>query len=154
MPKIVSNSYKDFGYINPANFGPEWQNCQVPITTSISDQSAALLGSQCFHKGDVKITIGTGAFLDLITGKNCHASLKGMYPLVAWQYEGQTTFCMEGAAYDMGTVIAWGQSCGLFSDPAETSEIAESVKDTGGVYFVPAFSGLGVSYITYVDIVH
>ncbi|XP_065360323.1 putative glycerol kinase 5 [Calliphora vicina] len=142
LPKIVNNSYKHFGHINPADFGSEWQNCNIPITSSISDQAAAIFGSQCFSKGDVKITIGTGAFLDLITGNKCHASLKGMYPLVAWQFD-KPTFCVEGAAHDMGTVIAWGQNCGLFVDPAETSSIAESISDTNGVYFVPAFSGLG-----------
>ncbi|KAI8118783.1 putative glycerol kinase 5 [Lucilia cuprina] len=147
LPKIVNNSYKHFGHINPVDFGPEWQNCQIPITSSISDQAAAIFGSQCYTKGDVKITIGTGAFLDLITGNKCHASLKGMYPLVAWQFD-DTTFCVEGAAHDMGTIIAWGQNCGLsffstYADPAETSSIAESITDTNGVYFVPAFSGLG-----------
>ncbi|XP_013115565.2 putative glycerol kinase 5 [Stomoxys calcitrans] len=143
LPKIVNNSYTDFGHINPVDFGPEWQNCQIPITASISDQCAAIFGSQCFSKGDVKITMGTGAFLDLITGSSCHASIKGMYPLVAWQYGKNTTFCVEGAAHDMGTIITWGQNCGLYSNPAETSAIAESISDTNGVYFVPAFSGLG-----------
>lgn len=144
LPKIVNNSYNDFGYLDPVEFGPEWQHCQIPITSSISDQCAAIFGSQCFNKGDVKITMGTGAFLDLITGDSCHASIKGMYPLVAWQYDKETTFCVEGAAHDMGTIIAWGQNCGLFTDPRETSSIAESIEDTNGVYFVPAFSGLGV----------
>ncbi|XP_061393080.1 putative glycerol kinase 5 [Musca vetustissima] len=143
LPKIVNNSYKDFGYIDPVDFGPEWKNCRIPITSSISDQCASMFGSQCFQKGDVKITMGTGAFLDLITGKTCQASLQGMYPLVAWQYGKDTTFCVEGAAHDMGTIIAWGQNCGLYTKPSETEEIAESVADTNGVYFVPAFSGLG-----------
>ena len=147
LPKIVDNSYKHFGHINPIEFGPEWQNCHIPISSSISDQSAAIFGSQCFSKGDAKITIGTGAFLDLITGNQCQASIKGMYPLVAWQYEKETCFCMEGASYDMGTVMVWGQNCGLFVDPAETASIAETVPDTNGVFFVPAFSGLGVRKI-------
>ncbi|KAM7356588.1 glycerol kinase 5 isoform 2-T2 [Cochliomyia hominivorax] len=142
LPKIVNNSYKHFGHIIPADFGPEWKNCHIPITSSISDQAAAIIGSQCFSNGDVKITIGTGAFLDLITGSKCHASIKGMYPLVAWHFN-KPVFCVEGAAHDMGTVMAWGQKCGLFEDPEETSNIAESIPDTNGVYFVPAFSGLG-----------
>lgn len=102
-----------------------------------------MFGSQCLAKGDVKITIGTGAFLDLITGDRCCASLRGMYPLVAWQFD-EPVFCIEGAAHDMGSVIAWGQNCGLFDDPSLTSSIAESIGDTNGVFFVPAFSGLGV----------
>ncbi|GBP00524.1 Putative glycerol kinase 5 [Eumeta japonica] len=124
------------------DFGPEWKNCNIPITSSVSDQAAALFGSQCFTKGDVKVTIGTGAFLDLITGERCYASLKGMYPLVAWQFD-EPIFCVEGAAHDMGTVIDWGQNCGLFAEPSVSSRIAESVTDTNGVFFVPAFSGIG-----------
>ncbi|XP_075157684.1 glycerol kinase 5 [Haematobia irritans] len=143
LPKIVDNSYKEFGFIDPVDFEPEWKNCRIPITASISDQCAAIFGSQCFSKGDVKITLGTGAFLDLITGNRCHASLKGMYPLVAWQHGKNTTYCVEGASHDMGTIITWGQSFGLYSHPSETATIAASVADTNGVYFVPAFSGLG-----------
>lgn len=94
--------------------------------------------------------MGTGAFLNLVTGPDCKAVISGMYPLVAWQLKHtskqiDTIYCIEGAAHDFGTVVTWAQSCGLFESPAETAAIAESVPDTNDVYFMPAFSGLGVS---------
>ncbi|XP_037939463.1 putative glycerol kinase 5 [Teleopsis dalmanni] len=151
LPKIVDNAYKHFGNVHPAALGADWQNTEIPISSSISDQTASIWGSQCFEEGDVKITIGTGAFLNTITGKSCHASIMGLYPLVAWQFKKKishtllpnTIFCVEGAAHDMGTVISWAQACGLFTDPFETAAIAESVEDTCDVFFIPAFSGLG-----------
>ncbi|KAL9911219.1 glycerol kinase 5 isoform 1-T3 [Glossina fuscipes fuscipes] len=144
LPKFVNNAYKSLGFVHPACFTTvDWQNTHIPITSSISDQTAAIFGNQCFSKDDVKITMGTGAFLNLITGTNCQASLKGMYPLVAWQFKNQTVYCVEGAVHDIGTIISWGKHCGLYTDPIETSSIAESVKDSDGVFFIPAFSGLG-----------
>ncbi|XP_012158062.1 putative glycerol kinase 5 [Ceratitis capitata] len=148
LPKVVDNGYRYFGHIHPNALGPEWQNTFISIEAAVSDQTAALWGSQCFERGDVKITLGTGAFLNLNTGNDCHASLMGMYPLVAWQFRdiqerAQTVYCVEGASHDMGTVIEWAQQCGFFTSPMETSAIAESVSDTNGVYFIPSFSGLG-----------
>lgn len=89
--------------------------------------------------------MGTGAFLNLVTGPQCHAALTGMYPLVAWQMQKKAIYCIEGASHDFGTVVTWAQSCELFADPKDTAAMAESVADTNGVFFMPAFSGLGVS---------
>uniref|UniRef100_A0A1B0A731 Glycerol kinase n=1 Tax=Glossina pallidipes TaxID=7398 RepID=A0A1B0A731_GLOPL len=126
LPKFVNNVYKSLGFLHPGCFTTlDWQNTHIPITSSISDQTAAIFGNQCFSKDDVKITMGTGAFLNLITGTSCQASLKGMYPLVAWQFKKQTVYCVEGAAHDIGTIISWGKQCGLYTDPTETSSIAE-----------------------------
>lgn len=75
-------------------------------------------GSCCFNKGDIKVTMGTGTFLNLNTGSHCHASIYGLYPLVAWQYknrvlkEDETIYCMEGSANDTGTVIQWAINLG------------------------------------------
>lgn len=108
-------------------------------------------GSCCFKKGDIKVTLGTGSFLNLNTGPQCHASIHGLYPLVAWQYVDQKTkqsevvYCMEGAANDTGTIIQWAINFGLFSDPSDSSGIAYAADDSEDVYFIPAFSGLGVS---------
>ncbi|XP_017862866.1 PREDICTED: putative glycerol kinase 5 [Drosophila arizonae] len=148
LPRVVENSYRDFGYVHPSAFGQEWNNTKIPIAASLSDQTAAMWGSQCFATGNVKITMGTGAFLNLVTGPDCKAVISGMYPLVAWQLKRaskqiDTIYCIEGAAHDFGTVVTWAQSCGLFESPAETAAIAESVPDTNDVYFMPAFSGLG-----------
>ncbi|XP_050333319.1 putative glycerol kinase 5 [Bactrocera neohumeralis] len=148
LPKVVDNDYKDFGNVHPNALGPEWHSSCVSISASISDQTAAMWGSQCFERGEVKITLGTGAFLNLITGSTCHASVMGLYPLVAWQFrdareKARTVYCVEGASNDIGTLIEWAKQCGLFDDPMETSDIAHTVPDTNGVYFIPAFSGLG-----------
>lgn len=102
----------------------------------------------------MKITLGTGSFLDVNTGDECHASIHGMYPLVAWQTTKsvagakdtlETVYCVEGSANDTGSIIKWAMDFGLFSDPADSAAMAQSVPDTDGVFFVPAFSGLGVS---------
>lgn len=122
----------------------------------IGDQSASMWGSCCFKKGDLKITLGTGSFLDVVTGDECHASIHGMYPLVAWQTTArpgvnkeptETVYCVEGSASDTGSIIKWAMDFGLFTNPADSAGIAQSVADTDGVYFVPAFSGLGVSLV-------
>nr|XP_016926299.2 putative glycerol kinase 5 [Drosophila suzukii] len=148
LPRVVDNAYKGFGHMHPMALGPDWANTNVPIAASVSDQTAAMWGSQCFKKNDVKVTMGTGAFLNLVTGERCHAAISGMYPLVAWQLKSPARnqgaiYCIEGASHDFGTVVTWAQSCELFENPADTSDIAQSVPDTNDVFFMPAFSGLG-----------
>jgi len=142
LPKVVDNNY-DFGFVHESIFGN-----RLKISSSLSDQSAALWGSCCFENGDVKLTLGTGSFLNLNTGKECYASLSGLYPIVGWQFKSNENvenlvYCMEGAANDTGTVINWGLNFGLYDDPSKTSDLAETVNDTDGVFFVPAFSGIG-----------
>ncbi|SPP77126.1 putative glycerol kinase 5 [Drosophila guanche] len=148
LPRVVDNGYKGFGHVHPAAFGSDWEDTCIPIAASLSDQAASMWGSQCFSKNDVKVTMGTGAFLNLITGSECRAAISGMYPLVAWQIKNKSknqgaVYCIEGASHDFGTVVTWAQSCELFKKPDETSLIAESVPDTNDVFFMPAFSGLG-----------
>lgn len=111
-------------------------------------------GSCCFNKGDVKVTLGTGSFLNLNSGTSCHASVHGLYPLVAWRVPSFTNpsveelfYCIEGASNDTGSIVKWAIDFGLFVDPSKSSDIAYSVEDSDGCYFIPAFSGLGVSYI-------
>lgn len=111
----------------------------------MSDQSASILGCQIFKSNDIKITMGTGGFINIITGNVCHACPNALYPLVAWQFGATPIYCIEAAANDVGSIVNWGQQCGLFNDPTETSDIAESLNDCDGVYFIPAFSGLAVS---------
>lgn len=122
------------------------------MSLQLGDQSASMWGSCCFNTGDIKITLGTGSFLNLNTGSQCPASIYGLYPLVAWRYNDKQSnnneliYCMEGAANDTGSIIQWAMNFGLFEDPSKSAEIANSVDDTEDVYFVPAFSGLGVCY--------
>ncbi|XP_055322195.1 putative glycerol kinase 5 [Sitodiplosis mosellana] len=141
LPTVVDNSY-NFGHIHRSLLGHE-----IPIGSSLGDQSASMWGSCCFNTGDIKITLGTGSFLNLNTGSQCPASIYGLYPLVAWRYADkkntELVYCMEGAANDTGSIIQWAMNFGLFQDPSKSADIANSVDDTEDVYFVPAFSGLG-----------
>lgn len=82
----------------------------------ISDQSASMWGSQCFLKGDLKVTLGTGSFLDVNTGSSPHASVSGLYPLVGWRlFNGETAYVAEGAANDAGSLIQWAISTGIYA---------------------------------------
>ncbi|XP_055631774.1 putative glycerol kinase 5 isoform X2 [Toxorhynchites rutilus septentrionalis] len=141
LPKVVHNSY-DFGFVHESLFGSP-----IKIGASISDQSASLWGNCCFEQGDVKITMGTGSFLNVCTGPTCLASVHGLYPLVGYKIEtaqGQEmVYLMEGASNDNGSIIEWAKSVGLLSNPEESSDMARSVPDSDGVSFIPAFSGLG-----------
>ncbi|XP_065092993.1 putative glycerol kinase 5 [Ochlerotatus camptorhynchus] len=141
LPKVVDNSY-DFGYVDESLFGSA-----IQIGTSISDQSASLWGTCCFEKGEVKVTMGTGAFLNVNTGSTCLASVHGLYPLVGYKTNSinstELVYLMEGASNDNGSIIEWAMSIGLFTDPRDSSDMALSVPDSDGVSFIPAFSGLG-----------
>lgn len=143
LPRIVPNDSKEFEVTDKRLFGHE-----IPIKAIMGDQSAAIWGSACFEKGDLKVTLGTGSFLDLNTGTSCHASVHGLYPLVGWRVSAggeETCYAMEGGSSDTGSLIKWAQSFGLFNDPKDSSAMALSVPDPDGVFFIPAFSGLGVS---------
>lgn len=108
----------------------------------MADQSASLFGSGCFQPGDMKVTMGTGTFVDVNTGVEPHASITGLYPLVGWRIGSELTYVVEGASNDTGVLIDWAKTLGIFKHVAETSDLANSVKDSDGVYFVPAFTGL------------
>ncbi|XP_015118060.1 putative glycerol kinase 5 [Diachasma alloeum] len=114
----------------------------VPITCCMADQAASLFGSGCFHPGDLKVTMGTGTFLDVNTGGQPHASVAGLYPLVAWRIGSELIYAAEGASNDTGTLIEWLKTIGIIKQPEELSDLADSVDSSDGVYFIPAFSGL------------
>uniref|UniRef100_A0A667ZEZ9 Glycerol kinase 5 n=1 Tax=Myripristis murdjan TaxID=586833 RepID=A0A667ZEZ9_9TELE len=108
----------------------------------MADQQAAMFGQCCFDTGDVKITMGTGTFMDINTGSKPHTSVAGLYPLVGWKIGSEVVYLAEGNAADTGTAINWAQELELFSDVQQTSAMAYSVPDSDGVCFVPSFSGL------------
>ncbi|KAF2350124.1 Carbohydrate kinase FGGY N-terminal [Trinorchestia longiramus] len=128
----------------------DWGDChddlfgaQIPIAAVVSDQGASLAGGGGHSRGHLKITLGTGGFMNLNTGARPLTSVHGIYPVVAWQgSDGNVVYMAEASALDVGTVIEWGQRVGLFADVSETAAIAASVKDSGGVFFVPALQGL------------
>ncbi|CAG9765843.1 unnamed protein product [Ceutorhynchus assimilis] len=137
FPMVVDNSY-DFGEVTKDIFGEG-----IKIGAVMSDQSASMYGSCCFNKNDIKVTLGTGAFLNLNTAERIQGVSHGMYPLVGWKNENEVVYLAEVACSDAGSLMQWMLAIGLISNSEESSYIANSVKDNGGVYFIPAFSGLG-----------
>ncbi|XP_006002852.1 putative glycerol kinase 5 isoform X1 [Latimeria chalumnae] len=136
FPPVEDTSHY-FGSTEVSIFG-----VPIPVTALVADQQSAMFGECCFDIGDVKLTIGTGTFMDINTGSKPHASLAGLYPLVGWKFGDEIVFLAEGNAADTGTAIKWAQEIELFSNATETEILAESVQDSDGVCFVPAFNGL------------
>ncbi|XP_012258819.2 putative glycerol kinase 5 [Athalia rosae] len=136
FPEVVDTA-GNLGIIPKSLFGAE-----IPIRCSMADQAASLFGSTSFQPGDLKVTMGTGTFVNVNTGDEPHASITGLYPLVGWRIGTEIVYVVEGASNDTGSLIDWAKSIGIVDQPSETSDLAKSVQDSDGVYFVPAFSGL------------
>ena len=119
----------------------------IPITGSAGDQQAALFGEACFAEGDVKSTYGTGNFLLLNTGDKPVKSENGLLTTIAWGLNGKVSYALEGSVFVCGAAVQWlRDEMKFFRLAPESEEIAASVDDTGGVYVVPAFAGLGAPY--------
>ena len=120
---------------------------QVPVTGILGDQQAATVGQACFEPGMAKNTYGTGNFCVLNTGQNRTVSGHGLLTIPAYQFGQTTAYGLEGSIAVTGSAVQWlRDQLGLIGDAAETEALAASVDDTGGVYFVPAFSGLFAPY--------
>lgn len=122
---------------------------EVPIAGAAGDQQAALFGQTCFAPGQAKNTYGTGCFLLLNTGEKAVASERGLLTTIAWQLRNtaEVTYALEGSVFIAGAAIQWlRDGLGIIAHAAETELLAREVEDTGGVYFVPAFVGLGAPY--------
>jgi glycerol kinase len=132
----------DFGVADKSVLGEA-----LPIRGVAGDQQAALIGQACFQQGDVKSTYGTGAFLVLNTGKQLVRSKSRLLSTIAYRLNGETTFALEGSILSAGSTIQWlRDGLGLFARASETEVMARSVPDSGGVYLVPAFTGLGAPH--------
>ncbi len=116
----------------------------VPVCGALGDQQAALMGQTCFAPGEAKNTYGTGSFLLMNTGEGAVSSSHGLLSTTAYSLApGECTYALEGSIAVTGAAIQWlRDNLGLINNAAETEAIASTVGDTGGVYFVPAFSGL------------
>lgn len=120
----------------------------VPLAAVIGDQQSAMMGQLRLVPGEVKITYGTAAMIDLNVGAAPLFSMEGAYPLVLWQRDGRPTFCLEGTAITAGASITWlRDNLGIITTPAECDAHAASVPDSAGVWAVPAFQGLGTPYM-------
>ncbi|XP_049876871.1 putative glycerol kinase 5 [Pectinophora gossypiella] len=141
LPTVVDTAGPHFTTTSPNIWGHP-----IPILSCMADQTASMWGSCCFEIGDVKLTMGTGTFFNINTGPTPHASVSGLYPVVGWRLGKELIYSAEGANNDTASIIKWAQNLGLFENPQETADIANSVPDSDGVYFIPAFSGLGPPY--------
>jgi len=116
----------------------------IPISGIAGDQQAALFGQACFDVGMTKNTYGTGSFVLMNAGSPCPAPVEGLLTTVAWQLPDRTDYALEGAIFSTGSAIQWlRDGLGVIGEAAETGPLAESVPDNGGVFMVPAFTGLG-----------
>jgi glycerol kinase len=143
LPQVRPSS-SVYGWSESGLFGAE-----IPIAGAAGDQQAALFGQTCFAPGQAKNTYGTGCFLLLNTGKQAVASERGLLTTIAWQIgdDGAVAYALEGSVFIAGAAIQWlRDGLGIIAHAADTEALAREVEDTGGVYFVPAFVGLGAPY--------
>jgi glycerol kinase len=130
-----------------AETAPDLLGAPIPIAGIAGDQQAALFGQGCFKPGMMKNTYGTGCFLLMNTGEQATASKTGLLTTIAWRTGGTTEYALEGSVFIAGAAVQWlRDGLGLITNAAESEALATSVNDTNGVYFVPAFVGLGAPY--------
>ena len=141
LPEVRATS-EIYGYT-----GKTFSEYKIPIASMVGDQQSALFGQQCTKTGMVKNTYGTGCFMLMNTGDKIAHSKHGLLTTIAWHKNGKTTYALEGSVFVAGAVIQWlRDEMGLIKDAAESELMANMVKDNNGVYFVPAFTGLGAPY--------
>jgi glycerol kinase len=120
---------------------------RIPIAGVAGDQQASLFGHQCFAKGSAKNTYGTGLFLLMNAGEEIPKSDSGLVATVGWGRNGRTTYALEGSVFIAGAALQWlRDEVGLIKGASESEAMAQSVADAGGIYFVPAFVGLGAPH--------
>ena len=141
LPKVADSS-GIFGSTSLFGLGTE-----IPVSGIAGDQQAALFGQTCFEEGEAKNTYGTGCFLLLNTGAKPRINNDGLVSTIAWGINKKITYALEGSVFVGGAVIQWLRDQMQFISSAADSElVASKVEDNGGVYIVPAFTGLGAPY--------
>ncbi len=119
----------------------------LPITGMAGDQQAAAIGQACYRPGEMKITFGTGAFMLANTGDTAVQSKHRLLTTIAWEIEGVRSYAMEGSILSAGSTLQWMRDgLGIIENAGDSEEMAKSIADTGGVYMVPAFAGLGAPW--------
>lgn len=142
LPDIYPSSML-FGYTEPECF----LDSKIAISGSAVDQPAALFGQACFEPGMVKTTYGTGCFMEMNTGDKVVTSKNELLSIVAWGLNDKKTYALEGGVYITGAAVQWlRDGLQIIDNAAQTEELAMSIPDNGGVYFVPAFVGLAAPY--------
>ena len=141
LPKIVDCA-GDLGATDAKLFG-----ASIPICGSAGDQQAATIGQACLEVGQTKATFGTGAFILTNSGTTAPISKNRLLSTILFQLEGQRTFALEGSVFVAGSLIQWlRDEIGLIEHAGDSENLARSVDDNGGVYLVPALSGLGAPH--------
>jgi glycerol kinase len=141
LPEVRESS-GDFGEADAA-----WLGRTIPIAGAAGDQQAALFGQGCFTPGRAKNTYGTGCFLLMNTGSEAPLSKRGLVTTIAWGLGGRVEYALEGSIFVAGAAVQWlRDGLGIVASAADSEAAARSVADTGGVYLVPAFVGLGAPY--------
>jgi len=139
----ICDSAMVYGHTDPLDFG----GADIPISGLLVDQQAALFGQACLNPGTIKTTYGTGCFMLMNTGKKPVDSPNGILTTVGWQLKGKMTFALDGGIYITGAATQWlRDGIKIINNASETEAMAISIKDTGGVYFVPAFTGLAAPH--------
>lgn len=141
MPEVKSSS-EVYGHTKTTIFAHE-----VPISGIAGDQQAALFGQMCIEPGSIKNTYGTGCFVMLNTGNNPVMSKNNLLTTIAWKIGNQVVYALEGSIYVGGSVVQWlRDGLGFITSSSEIEDLASTVPDSGGVYFVPALTGLAAPY--------
>lgn len=141
LPTVHPNN-AHFGSISATHLG-----ATIPITAMIGDQQSATVGQACFEAGMLKSTYGTGCFLLLNTGKERVHSRHQLLSTIAYQIDNTTHYALEGTIFNAGTAVQWlRDNLQLIGHANETENIARSLNDNGGVYMIPAFTGLGAPH--------
>lgn len=141
MPEVKSSS-EVYGHTKTTIFAHE-----VPISGIAGDQQAALFGQMCIEPGSIKNTYGTGCFVMLNTGNKPVMSKNNLLTTIAWKIGDQVVYALEGSIYVGGSVVQWlRDGLGFITSSSEIEDLASTVQDSGGVYFVPALTGLAAPY--------
>ena len=141
LPEVKENM-DDLGTTKESVFG-----APVPINGAAGDQQSALFGQMCTESGTAKNTYGTGCFMVANTGNKIVNSQNRLLSTVAWKMNGEITYALEGSVFVAGAIVQWlRDSLGILKDSGESEAIATSVENNGGVYLVPALTGLGAPY--------
>ena len=141
MPEVKSSS-EVYGHTKTTIFAHE-----VPISGIAGDQQAALFGQMCIEPGSIKNTYGTGCFVMLNTGNKPVMSKNNLLTTIAWKIGDQVVYALEGSIYVGGSVVQWlRDGLGFITSSSEIEDLASTVPDSGGVYFVPALTGLAAPY--------
>lgn len=138
----VRDSAADFGTASPEVLGQA-----IPIAGVAGDQQAATVGQACFRPGMMKSTYGTGCFAVMNTGAEAVRSRNRLLTTVAWRLEGEPTYALEGSIFVAGAAVQWlRDGLRVIDDAPQTEALASGLPDSGGVYLVPAFTGLGAPH--------